>query len=123
MTLAENARFAFTPDMTSCRVLNGMWQVSGGHGRIDPIAAVMAMFAYHDAGFTTWDLADHYGPAEDLIGEFRRRFAERRGEERLGEILAFTKWVPHPGAMTRAVVEQAIGLSLRRMGVDRLDLL
>ena len=31
-----------------------------------------AMFAYHDAGFTTFDLADHYGPAEDFIGDFRR---------------------------------------------------
>ena len=55
------------------------------------------MFAYHDAGFTTWDLADHYGPAEDFIGEFRRRFAARYGAERLSEIQAFTKWVPHPG--------------------------
>jgi len=100
-----------------------MWQVSGGHGRIDPIAAAMAMFAYHDAGFTTWDLADHYGPAEDLIGAFRRQFAARHGEARLGEIQAFTKWVPHPGAMTRRVVEAAIDVSLRRMGVDRLDLL
>ena len=36
-----------------------------------------AMFAYHDAGFTTWDLADHYGPAEDFVGAFRRRFAAR----------------------------------------------
>ena len=123
MTLAENARFAFTPDLTICRVLNGMWQVSGGHGRIDPTAAVATMFAYHDAGFTTWDLADHYGPAEDLIGAFRRQLAARHGEARLGEIQAFTKWVPHPGAMTRRVVEAAIDVSLRRMGVDRLDLL
>src|SRR5215469_14621917 len=123
MTLAENARFAFTPDMTICRVLNGMWQVSGGHGRIDPSAAVAAIFAYHQAGFTTWDLADHYGPAEDLIGTFRRQFAARHGEAGLGDTQAFTKWVPHPGAMTRRIVEDAIDVSRRRMGVDRLDLL
>ena len=123
MTLAENARFAFTPDMTICRVLNGMWQVSGGHGRIDSAAAVEAMFAYHEAGLSTWDLADHYGPAEDLIGAFRRQFAARHGEARRGEIQAFTKWVPPPGAMTRRVVEDAIDVSRRRMGVDRLDLL
>src|SRR5580704_1569297 len=123
MTLAETARFAFTPDLTICRVLNGMWQVSGGHGRIDPARAVEAMAAYHDAGFTSWDLADHYGPAEDLIGRFRRRFAEQRGAAHLGEIQAFTKWVPPPGPMSRQNVEQAIAVSLRRMGVDRLDLL
>ena len=111
------------PDLSMCRILNGMWQVSGAHGRIDPERAVAAMFAYHDAGFTTWDLADHYGPAEDFVGEFRRRFAVERGAERLGEIQAFTKWVPYPGAMTRQVVEAAIGVSLRRIGTERLDLL
>jgi aryl-alcohol dehydrogenase-like predicted oxidoreductase len=123
MALPASSRFAFAPGLEICRVLNGMWQVSGAHGRIDPARAVEAMFAYHDAGFTTWDLADHYGPAEDLIGEFRRRFAKRHGAERLDEIQAFTKWVPHPGPMTRAVVEDAIGVSLKRMGMDRLDLL
>src|SRR6266446_2937201 len=123
MPLPASDRFQFAPDLTICRVLNGMWQVSGAHGGIDPGRAVKAMFSYHDAGFTSWDLADHYGPAEDLIGAFRRQFAGRRGEERLGEIQAFTKWVPPPGPMTRRVVEEAIGVSLNRMGVDRLDLL
>ena len=104
-------------------MLNGMWQVSGVHGRIDPERAIEAMLRYHDAGFTTWDLADHYGPAEDLIGRFRRRFAEERGAERLGEIQAFTKWVPYPGSMTRQIVEDAVAVSLRRMQVNRLDLL
>ncbi|MFZ3234326.1 MAG: aldo/keto reductase [Stellaceae bacterium] len=123
MTLPLSSRLQLSPDLTICRILNGMWQVSGGHGRIDPARAVDEMFAYHDAGFTTWDLADHYGPAEDFIGEFRRRFAARHGEGRLDEIQAFTKWVPHPGRMTRAVVEQAVDVSRSRMGVDRLDLL
>ncbi len=121
--LPTTSRFPFTADLSICRILNGMWQVSGAHGAIDLARAVEAMFAYHDAGFTTWDLADHYGPAEDLIGNFRRRFAARHGAERLPEIQAFTKWVPPPGAMTRRTVEEAIGVSLRRMGTDRLDLL
>jgi len=121
--LPATSHFPFTSDLSICRILNGMWQVSGAHGAIDPARAVEAMFAYHDAGFTTWDLADHYGPAEDLIGNFRRQFAARHGAERLPEIQAFTKWVPSPGAMTRRTVEEAIGVSLRRMGTDRLDLL
>jgi aryl-alcohol dehydrogenase-like predicted oxidoreductase len=41
------------------------------------------MFQYMDAGFTTWDLADPYGPAEDFIGEFRRQLINTRGKERL----------------------------------------
>jgi aryl-alcohol dehydrogenase-like predicted oxidoreductase len=123
MTLSAASRFQFTADLNICRILNGMWQVSGGHGTIDPVRAIEAMFAYHDAGFTTWDLADHYGPAEDLIGTFRREFAEQRGSERLSEIQAFTKWVPRPGRMTDRFVRDAIGISLSRMGVTCLDLL
>jgi len=123
MPLPAASRFAFAADLEICRILNGLWQVSGGHGAIDPARAIEEMFAYHDAGLTTWDLADHYGPAEDFIGAFRRQFAARRGAERLSEIQAFTKWVPSPGPMTRRVVEDAIALSLRRMGTERLDLL
>jgi len=123
MTLPSPARFPLAPDLLVCRILNGMWQVSGAHGAIDPDRAVAAMFAYHDAGFTTWDLADHYGPAEDFVGAFRRRFAAERGAAGLDDIQACTKWVPPPGPMTRRVVEEAVGVSLRRMGVDRLDLM
>jgi len=122
MTLTASRRFQFTADLTMCRVLNGMWQVSGAHGPIEPARAIDQMFAYHDAGFTTWDLADHYGPAEDFIGEFRRRFAARHGAERLPEIQAFTKWVPRPGRITRRIVDDAIDVSLSRMGVECLDL-
>ncbi len=119
----SESTFQFTPDLSICRLLNGLWQVSGGHGRIDPAAAVTEMIAYHDAGFTTWDLADHYGPAEDFIGEFRRRLAARSGPQALAAIQAFTKWVPSPGPMTRQVVERAVDVSRRRMDTETLDLL
>jgi aryl-alcohol dehydrogenase-like predicted oxidoreductase len=123
MLLPPASQFQFTPDMRICRLLNGMWQVSGAHGRIDPQAAIQNMFTYVDAGFTTWDLADHYGPAEDFIGEFRRQLAATRGNAALTTIQAFTKWVPRPGPMTRAIVENNVAISLRRMGVETLDLL
>ena len=115
--------FAFTENLNICRLLNGLWQVSGAHGRIDPTAAIRSMLDYHDAGFSTWDLADHYGPAEDFIGEFRRQLANERGEAALSGVQAFTKWVPRPGPMTREIVENNVDISLRRMGVDCLDLL
>ena len=123
MPLPSHSTLQFTPDLRICRILNGMWQVSGAHGRIDPTAAVQNMFDYLDAGFTTWDLADHYGPAEDFIGEFRRQLVASRGQEALAGIQAFTKWVPRPGRMTRRVVEDNIARSLRRMDVETLDLL
>jgi len=123
MPLPPNSSLQFTPDLHICRILNGMWQVSGAHGRIDPTAAIKNMFDYLDAGFTTWDLADHYGPAEDFIGEFRHQLAALRGAEALTGIQAFTKWVPRPGRMTRRIVADNIARSLRRMGVETLDLL
>jgi aryl-alcohol dehydrogenase-like predicted oxidoreductase len=123
MHLPDASYLQFTADMSICRILNGMWQVSGAHGPIDPRAAIQSMLAYHDAGFTTWDLADHYGPAEDFIGTFRRQLAAARGKAALANIQAFTKWVPRPGRMTRHIVEENIAISLRRMEVDTLDLL
>src|ERR671924_360790 len=105
MDLSGEEKMQFTPDLRICRILNGMWQVSGAHGPIPRREAIDNMFAYHDAGFTTWDLADHYGPAEDFIGEFRRQLAAARGVEVLANIQAFTKWVPRLEPMTRPIVE------------------
>ena len=123
MALPPHSTYALAPDMTVCRLLNGMWQVSGAHGRIDPQAALQDMLVYHDAGYTTWDLADHYGPAEDFIGAFRQHLRDARGGDALAQTLAFTKWVPRPGPMPRQIVEQNIDISRRRMAVDTLDLL
>ena len=121
--MSESRRLQFTPDLEICRILNGMWQVSGSHGSIAPQKAISSMFSYLDAGFTTWDLADHYGPAEDFIGEFRRQLVAQRGIDALNNLQAFTKWVPRPGKMTKEIVEKNIAISLRRMDVDSLDLL
>uniref|UniRef100_A0A0D3HA65 NADP-dependent oxidoreductase domain-containing protein n=1 Tax=Oryza barthii TaxID=65489 RepID=A0A0D3HA65_9ORYZ len=106
-----------------CRVLNGMWQTSGGWGRIDRDAAVDAMLAYADAGLSTFDMADHYGPAEDLYGLFINRVRRERPPELLEEIKGLTKWVPPPVKMTRSYVEDNINRSRKRMDVSALDML
>ncbi|KAI5082217.1 hypothetical protein GOP47_0001960 [Adiantum capillus-veneris] len=106
-----------------CRVVNGMWQTSGGWGKIDPQSAVDAMLRYVDAGFFTFDMADHYGPAEDLYGIFINRVRRERGEELAFHVKGLTKWVPPPVKMTRAYVEQSIDRSRKRMDVKTLDML
>ena len=123
VSLPESSQINFAPGLRVCRILNGMWQVSGAHGPIDRAAAIQSMSAYVDAGFTTWDVADHYGPAEDFIGEYRRQLVAEDGEAVPAGIQVFTKWVPRPGPMTRQIVEDNIDISLRRMGVETLDLL
>ena len=123
MPLPHSAYRPFGDDMTICRLVNGLWQVSGAHGTIDPRRAIPDMLEYHDAGFTTWDLADHYGPAEDFVALFREWLLTAHGAEALQNTLAFTKWVPQPAKMTRETVEAAVDTSLHRMQVERLDLL
>jgi aryl-alcohol dehydrogenase-like predicted oxidoreductase len=115
--------YQLSSDLTICRIVNGMWQVAGGHGQIDHELAMADMLRYHDAGFTTWDLADIYGPAEDFIGEFRRRLSKAKGKEELDKIQSFTKWVPQPSRITRSMVNSSIETSIRRMDVSSLDLL
>jgi aryl-alcohol dehydrogenase-like predicted oxidoreductase len=115
--------YELAPNLKICRILNGMWQVAGGHGYIDHELAIADMLRYHDAGFTTWDLADIYGPAEDFIGQFRRRLLKQKGKEELARVQSLTKWVPQPGKVTRSFVNENIDRSLRRMSVSSLDLL
>ncbi len=122
--MSKECYYKLAPDLTVCRIVNGMWQVAGGHGRIDHELAIEDMVKYHEAGFTSWDLADIYGPAEDFVGEFRRKLLALKGkEEELNRIQALTKWVPQPVRITRSIVNESIQRSLRRMSVNSLDLL
>lgn len=111
-------RFELAPGLNICRVLGGMWQVAGGHGRIDPKLAVEEMEKYHNEGFTTWDLADIYGPAEDFVGEFRSRLSPAEQEK----VQALTKWVPDPQRITRGITQAAVERSIRRMRTPVIDL-
>jgi aryl-alcohol dehydrogenase-like predicted oxidoreductase len=121
--LNQYEHYQLAPDLATYRIINGMWQVAGGHGYIDNELAIADMMRYHEAGFTTWDLADIYGPAEDFIGQFRRKLLAIKGEEELDKIQAFTKWVPQPGRITRSIAKESIDRSLHRMGVSMVDLL
>ncbi|KAJ8257513.1 hypothetical protein GJAV_G00186400 [Gymnothorax javanicus] len=118
--MAQVPKVRLSGGLEICRLLNGMWQVSGAHGPIDPEKAVTAMQAYVDAGLTTFDMADIYGPAEDIFGKFNSQLKSVAPAQTLQGL---TKWVPRPGPMDRKVVEKAIQRSLSRMQVERLDCL
>ena len=115
-------RTELAPGLSICKILNGMWQVSGAHGYIDPTKALEEMIQYHEAGFTTWDLADIYGPAETFIGKFRDRLEKLKGKDELRNSQALTKFVPRPGPMTKSIVEYYIDQSREKMKTDCLDL-
>ncbi|HXX06253.1 MAG TPA: aldo/keto reductase [Candidatus Bathyarchaeia archaeon] len=114
--------FKLAPDLTICRIINGMWQVAGGHGIINPDSTISEMLQYHESGFTTWDMADIYAPAEEYFGQFQKRLAKKKGEKELENVQAFTKFVPNPGPMTRTIVERSIERSIHNMNVKKIDM-
>ena len=107
--------------MPMCRLLNGMWQLSGAHGFEPQFNKALAEMKHcADEGFTTFDLADHYGPSEDYVGQFSKgRYSDPTSKS----CQFFTKWVPMPMAITKQKATEAIDLSLKRMSTDQLDLL
>jgi aryl-alcohol dehydrogenase-like predicted oxidoreductase len=103
-------RTLLAPGLEVSRIVTGLWQVADQErdGRsLDHAAAAATLAEYAEAGFDAFDMADHYGGAEDIVGLFRRQG---------GQAAVFTKWVPTPGPMTRDVVREGVGCSLRRLG-------
>lgn len=114
-------RYALTPELEISRALTGLWQVADierGSGPIDPEAGANDLQRYVDAGFDTFDMADHYGTSEIITGQLLTRYADRDQRPR-----AFTKWCPPPGPMTPEVVRAGVQERLARLGVSRVDLL
>ncbi len=113
-------RSALADNLAISRVVTGLWQVADmerGGAALDLEAMAAAMAPYEAAGLTTFDMADHYGSAEEIAG----LFVERRGGGEGIELL--TKWVPTPGPITQDEVRSAVQRALERMRLERLDLL
>ncbi|KGM35595.1 aldo/keto reductase [Inquilinus limosus] len=118
-------RIRLAPDYEISRVIRGGWQMSSGHSDARSGDPVADMVAFADAGITTFDCADIYTGVEEMIGHFRRHYRNLRGAEALGRIKVHTKYVPDLDILPRlqkADVEHVIDQSLRRLGLERLDL-
>ena len=74
-------RRTLRPGYTVSRLIKGNWQLAGDHGAVDRERAIEDLFAFVDAGVTTFDGADIYPGVEALLGEFLRRFVAARGSE------------------------------------------
>jgi aryl-alcohol dehydrogenase-like predicted oxidoreductase/enamine deaminase RidA (YjgF/YER057c/UK114 family) len=107
------------PGLTISRVITGLWQIADleRDGRkINWEDAARSMKQYYDAGLTTFDMADHYGSAEDISGIFRTKYSN-------GKSHLFTKWVPSPGPVKKETVREAVQKSLTRMQTEQIDLM
>jgi aryl-alcohol dehydrogenase-like predicted oxidoreductase len=105
----------------------GCWQIGGGEwGNVDHETALDILSTAHQCGITMFDTADIYGSgrSESLIGEFLRG-APKDSEK---PIFVATKlgrssepgW---PQNFTLATMQSHAEGSLKRLGVDQLDLL
>ena len=113
---AEFPRIELQPDYSISRVIKGGWQLAGGHGPVDEQSAVRDMWSFVEAGITTFDCADIYIGVEELIGKFIKECKQ---------VEIHTKYVPDLDELpnlTKAYTEKIIDRSLRRLGVERLDM-
>ena len=113
------------PGYRVSRVIRGGWQLAGGHGPIEPAAAVEGLLASFDAGLTTFDCADIYTGVEALYGTFRARLLRERGAEAPSRLRIHTKLVPdlsRLASLRAADIDAIIDRSLARLGMERLDL-
>jgi aryl-alcohol dehydrogenase-like predicted oxidoreductase len=114
-------RCSLADDYSISRIIKGGWHLAGGHGAIDPRAALRDMATFVDAGITTFDCADIYTGVESLIGSFRRAYPEHARR-----VQVHTKFVPDLKDLERvdrAYIENIVHRSLQRLDVEQLDLL
>jgi len=118
-------RIQLSPGYEISRVIRGGWQLSGSHSAVTSEDPAGDMVAFADAGITTFDCADIYTGVEELIGQFRTRYRDLRGQAALDRIKVHTKFVPDLDVLpriTKSYVEGVIDTSLRRLRMERLDL-
>jgi aryl-alcohol dehydrogenase-like predicted oxidoreductase len=123
MTCVDTVELA--PGYRISRLVRGGWQLAGGHGPVEAERAIADMAAFLDAGVTTFDCADIYTGVEEMIGRFRAQTIAERGTQALAGFKVHTKFVPDWDALPRidrTYVRRIVDRSLRRLGMDRLDL-
>ena len=112
------------PEYAISRLILGGWQFSPGHHPdpydLDEVLETLVEVA--DLGVTTFDCADIYEGVEELYGRFLARWKTTSASR---PVQIHTKFVPDLQALptlSKGDVERIVDRSLRRLGVERLDL-
>ena len=118
--MTDVERRMIAPGLEISRLVTGLWQVADMERDGSPLdldAAARAMLPYAEAGLTTFDMADHYGSAEEIAG--RCRAARGAGTP----LQLLSKWVPAPGEISAEATRAAVTRALSRLRAERVDLL
>jgi aryl-alcohol dehydrogenase-like predicted oxidoreductase len=114
-------RVEIAPGYDGSRIIKGNWQLAERHGpAVAREKALDGMRRFVEAGFDTFDCADHYVGVEELIGDFRRQHPDLARR-----LKVHTKVVPDRDVLPkikRADLEFLIDRARQRLGMDRLDL-
>jgi len=113
-----NIQSKLSSNLKISRIINGLWQIADMERESDLDSKVYAkkIIPYVEAGLTTFDMADHYGTSELIIGEYNALSQK-------SNLQLFTKWVPNPGKISRGLVRESVELALTRMNQTSIDLM
>lgn len=122
---AQRATLGAPGDASPIRIapiIVGCWQLAGGHGNAVFDGVEQKLQAHADAGFTTFDSADIYGPSEQILGAFAEQRRGGGGQQQQVQLL--TKFVPNifQQRVTPSSAEAAARKSMAALRVDSLDL-
>ena len=119
--MTDVRRVELAPGYSIAQVINGCWQLTPDHGGGPESRryALRNLAELVDRGFTTFDCADIYEGTEELLGNFRNTLADPDA------IQIHTKFVPNKASLAQLgdkTIDATIDQSLRKLGVERLDL-
>ena len=101
----------------------GCWQIGGNWGEVTDETALATLRSAYEAGTNFFDTADVYGDgrSESLIGRFLKE-TKARDKLFIATKLGRRSDPGWPGNFSRTVIRQHTEDSLRRLGLDALDL-
>lgn len=123
-------RVEIRPGYSIPRIIKGNWQIAGDHSAsvVDDGGMYEHLAAFADAGVTAFDCGDIYYGVEERLGRFIERFRKERGSAAASALAVHTKFIPaflqeeELRSLTRAQIEATIDRSLKRLRMERLDL-
>ena len=87
------------PGLKISRIITGLWQIADMERKeeLDSKESAQNLIPYINSELTTFDMADHYGSSEKIIGELIKKSPNTN-------IQILTKWVPKPGKINKSIV-------------------
>jgi aryl-alcohol dehydrogenase-like predicted oxidoreductase len=105
--------------VTLPRIFSGLWQMSSPSWGSAPMSMITGQLSKHvSSGFTSFDMADHYGDAELIFGRFRARYPHKGAVFAATKICIFQR-MPN---VTREAMAANVSERCRRLQMSKLDL-